>query len=729
MAVLAIVVVALTATPAASQDEDSKAEEGAVTEQAPTPEPAQPAPVASDGTYPPAQASTPVPPPSVAEVTAAAVQTFSTGTISVAIPDSPGGPIFVPLQVGGFGAIADVNASIRINHTFDADLDIFLIHPDGTRIELSTDNGGGSDNFGTGAGCLGTLTTFDDEAATSITAGIAPFAGAFRPEGVLGSLDGKQAAGIWQLEVKDDFGIDIGTVLCFEVTVDVGPPSSSIVNGSFEVGQAVAAPWGSFAGWNVEDLTIPFWPINQAPAASTPGFSLFATVPTDGSFVLEHGFDGNGPGTIEVWQDVTLPAGGPRLDFDWRAGWDLTLGIPPAAIDRKLDVVIEPAGGGAPLATTNILTTDFAGTPIVLDTGPKTAAVDLSAFAGMSVRINLVATVPEANTGPAHMQFDNVRLVQLPGAPISPVATAFDSQVTVSWGAPNPGGSPITGYTVTATPGGKTCTTTGALSCVVTGLTNNIAYTFAVTATNALGTGPAAMVGPATPVPYQSRIYVANRIASGPADYSFPFGTLTSQVVAGDWDGNGADGFGSRTGNVYTLVDERGNPFKTVGYGKPTDTTLVGDWNANGTDTLAARRGNIYYLKNTIAPGNADIVLGYGQAADEVFVGDWNGNGQDTFAVRRGNVFYVRNSTTTGVADIVFGYGKAGDEVLVGDWNQDGIDTFAVRRGNMIFIRNDFQPGPATTLIAYGKASDQLLVGDWNNDGVDTFSVRRIEPK
>ena len=52
------------------------------------------------------------------------------------------------------------------------------------------------------------------------------------------------------------------------------------------------------------------------------------------------------------------------------------------------------------------------------------------------------------------------------------------------------GGSPITSYTVTSSPGGKTAT--GASSPItVTGLTNGTAYTFTVTATNALGTGPA----------------------------------------------------------------------------------------------------------------------------------------------------------------------------------------------------------------------------------------------
>ena len=52
------------------------------------------------------------------------------------------------------------------------------------------------------------------------------------------------------------------------------------------------------------------------------------------------------------------------------------------------------------------------------------------------------------------------------------------------------GGSAITGYTVTSSPGGSDLLTT-ASPCTVTGLTNGTAYTFTVTATNAKGTGPA----------------------------------------------------------------------------------------------------------------------------------------------------------------------------------------------------------------------------------------------
>jgi hypothetical protein len=74
-----------------------------------------------------------------------------------------------------------------------------------------------------------------------------------------------------------------------------------------------------------------------------------------------------------------------------------------------------------------------------------------------------------------------------PAAPAAPSAVAGDRQVLVTWAAPAANGSPITGYTVTAAPGGATCTTTGALSCTVGGLTNGTAYTFTVVATNAIG--------------------------------------------------------------------------------------------------------------------------------------------------------------------------------------------------------------------------------------------------
>ena len=73
-----------------------------------------------------------------------------------------------------------------------------------------------------------------------------------------------------------------------------------------------------------------------------------------------------------------------------------------------------------------------------------------------------------------------------PRAPSAVKATAGNGTAIVSWAAPSGvAGVPVS-YKVTASPGGRTCTTT-AKSCTVTGLTNGTAYTFTVRATDAAG--------------------------------------------------------------------------------------------------------------------------------------------------------------------------------------------------------------------------------------------------
>ena len=120
-------------------------------------------------------------------------------------------PQLFELEVVGPAFVVDVDVMIEFEHTWDSDLDIQLISPSGTIVELTTDNGGSGDDY------LGTL--FDDDAADPVTAGAAPFVGPFQPEGLLADFVGEDATGIWTLEVIDDVGADDGVLIGWQLRI------------------------------------------------------------------------------------------------------------------------------------------------------------------------------------------------------------------------------------------------------------------------------------------------------------------------------------------------------------------------------------------------------------------------------------------------------------------------------------------------------------------------------
>src|SRR5277367_2439979 len=91
----------------------------------------------------------------------------------------------------------------------------------------------------------------------------------------------------------------------------------------------------------------------------------------------------------------------------------------------------------------------------------------LRLFIVLSVSASVLMTVGGTSTATA---------IGHPGRPTAVLAVGIDEAIAVSWNAPvSDGGSPITGYTVTAK-GDNTCSTTGATTCLVTGLTNGKRY-------------------------------------------------------------------------------------------------------------------------------------------------------------------------------------------------------------------------------------------------------------
>lgn len=115
-------------------------------------------------------------------------------------------------------------------------------------------------------------------------------------------------------------------------------------------------------------------------------------------------------------------------------------------------------------------------------------------------------------------------------APRGVRVVADQGSVTVSWQPPsNNGDSKVKKYVVTATPGARSCSTSGS-SCRVTGLSGGKTYTFSVVARNGAGAGepatskpvrvPTAPTGPVAPPPKPKPTF--RLIIEGKSDWFLP---------------------------------------------------------------------------------------------------------------------------------------------------------------------------------------------------------------
>ncbi|MBU2664906.1 hypothetical protein KOI35_15495 [Actinoplanes bogorensis] len=144
-------------------------------------------------------------------------------------------------------------------------------------------------------------------------------------------------------------------------------------------------------------------------------------------------------------------------------------------VDRDTDRVIRigPAGKHATLGSGG-----FDGLAVAEDGGVYATDLDNDRV----VRLAEGAAPAPMVTGLTGVTALAVRTV--PNPPTEVKAAAGDGQAEVKWfGATGNGGRPINAYVVTASPGGRTCTTAGD-RCIVTGLINDVSYTFSVRATN-----------------------------------------------------------------------------------------------------------------------------------------------------------------------------------------------------------------------------------------------------
>ncbi len=149
--------------------------------------------------------------------------TYQSTDTPVEIPDGPGGQVTSSITVNDAYNIADLNVLVNITHTYTSDLQIYLSKVDGPEIRLFNHRGGGGDNI--------TNCTFDDEATASISAGVAPFTGSWRPEQALTVFDGLSVTGTWDLRILDDAALDVGTLTSWSLITTRADANSGDING------------------------------------------------------------------------------------------------------------------------------------------------------------------------------------------------------------------------------------------------------------------------------------------------------------------------------------------------------------------------------------------------------------------------------------------------------------------------------------------------------------------
>ncbi len=159
---------------------------------------------------------------------------------------------------------------LDINHTYPADLDVLLVGPQGQKVLLMSDAGGGYD-------LNGVTLKFDDEAGLFLPAAAQIVAGSYKPSNVGGgdfffspappppyaafmsSFNGTDPNGDWSLYILDDQGSDVGLVgsgwrmsFVFNVALRIERLGSSVVLSwpssetgyTLESAPAPTGPWG-----------------------------------------------------------------------------------------------------------------------------------------------------------------------------------------------------------------------------------------------------------------------------------------------------------------------------------------------------------------------------------------------------------------------------------------------------------------------------------------------------
>jgi subtilisin family serine protease len=386
--------------------------------------------------------------------------------------------------------------------------------------------------------------------------------------------------------------------------------------------------------------------------------------------------------------------------YKWVATQDGTL-----VVDTRLsvfDTLLGAYTGTQVNALTTLAANDDSG-------GGTWSSVTITVVAGTSYFFAIDGYGNRKGSTTLNWQFTVAPEPTAPSAPRNVRGSAGDQLVTLYWEAPLDSGSrTITSYIATSSPGSKTCTSTGALTCTVRGLTNGVAYTFSVTATNAIGTSAASTASdPVTPAAASTpeaptTLWGLDRIDQR----ALPLNNQFSRA----YTGSGVTAYIIDTGVLSTHTEFGGRVLS--GFSSVSDANGTEDCNGHGTHVAGTVGGSNY----GVAPGVAIV---------PVRVLDCSGSGS-TSAVIAGIDWVIANHVagTPAVANMSLGGGRSSAlDIAVRSAVADGV-VFVVAAGNSTANACQSSPAGEPLAITVGATTSADARSSFSNYGscVDVFA-------
>jgi hypothetical protein len=185
-----------------------------------------------------------------------------------------------------------------------------------------------------------------------------------------------------------------------------------IINGGFET--------GDLTGWTLTGETENSFDSRVEGGDFTGAsnwanqFEFFTPESMEGSYSFFSGFDGPIQ-EITLSQDIgVIDENTTAVSFDVRAGWDLETFAEQSGYssieDREIKVVITDNETGETLLSQSLF--NAVGNEKNLDSGLQTVGINFQNIVGSDVTMSFVQNIPQAYTGPALIQLDDIQLQQ-----------------------------------------------------------------------------------------------------------------------------------------------------------------------------------------------------------------------------------------------------------------------------------------------------------------------------